>query len=84
MFGFDLVYRVQKNISDLAQSEKSIFPTKKKIRKMKKEECKVWKLLKISVIQILREINFGESKTYAHKNQNSEPLNMLEWQMLRD
>ena len=34
--------------------------------------------------QILREINFGESKTYAHKNQNSEPLNMLEWQMLRD
>ena len=29
---------------------------------MKKEECKVWKLLKISVIQILREINFGESR----------------------
>ena len=30
--------------------------------------------------QILREIKFGESKNYAHKN----PLNVLEWLMLRD
>ena len=68
----------------------------------------VWKFQDFSVTQILREINFGESRSSktavysilgdqnlvhlvnislpksvkVHKNQNSEPLNALKWQIL--
>ena len=54
----------------------------------------VWKFQDFSVTQILREANFGKStrcKTATFtklgvqkflKNQNSEPLNLLKWQIL--
>ena len=65
----------------------------------------VWRFQDFSVTQIIREINFGESrnsktaivailralnlvilinfKCKFHRNQNSEPLNVLKWQNLR-
>ena len=67
----------------------------------------MWKFHDFSVTQILREIKFGEIRSYEnavssilmtefcyfirfqpsksaeiHKNQNSEPLNVLKWQIL--
>ena len=36
----------------------------KKLRKTLQVENTVWKLQKFSVTQILREINFGEGRTY--------------------
>ena len=63
--------------------------------------CTVWKFQDFSIIQILCEINFVDSRSTKtdifailgavnfvkpsksekiHKNQNSEPLNVLKWQ----
>ena len=46
-------------------------------------ELTVWKLQNFSITQIFREIIFGDSRNAKmFKNQNSEPLNEVKWQIL--